>query len=124
MFSLTSTGNFDRTERALMAFVKGDIFARLDSYGQLGVDLLSASTPVETGETASSWSYEVTKGRYPTIIWSNSHMVGNTPLAVMIQYGHGTGTGGWVEGRDFINPAMRPLFDQIAEDVWRAVTSA
>ena len=124
MFRISSIGDYKNTEDFLLAIVRQDIFSRLESYGQLGVILLAQATPVDSGITSNSWTYEVTRGKNPTITWSNTHMAGGTPLAVMIQYGHGTGTGGWVEGRDFINPAMRPLFDKIAEDVWRAVTSA
>jgi hypothetical protein len=125
MFSLTSQGDYAKTEQFLMKMVKGEIFSRLDQYGAMGVAALSAATPVDSGTLAHSWSYEIVGGgNYPTIVWTSSDMAGGTPLAVMIQYGHGTGTGGYVEGRDFINPAMRPVMDKIAEDVWKVVTSA
>jgi hypothetical protein len=122
--SITSTGSFDKTERFL-AFLHGmsmkDVLAK---YGQKGVDALSAATPVESGETAAAWGYEVTggSGNYE-IAWTNSHQNEGVQIAVILQYGHGTGTGGYVAGRDYINPAIRPIFDQIAEDVWKEVTS-
>ena len=104
---------------------KGDLFKVLDSYGREGVFALASATPVDSGLTSESWNYEIkrSRGSY-SIIWSNSHVVDGTPVAIMLQYGHGTGTGGYVQGRDFINPAIRPVFDRIADKVWKAVTSA
>jgi hypothetical protein len=85
---------------------------------------LSAATPVETGETAHSWTYEVrqSKGSYE-IVWKNTHVVNGANIALLIQYGHGTGTGGYVPGRDYINPAMKPVFDKILAEVRRVVTA-
>jgi len=104
---------------------KGAIFSRLESYGREGVNALANATPNESGLTAASWDYEViNKGGSWTVVWTNSHIVDGTPLVILLQYGHGTGTGGYVQGRDFINPAIRPIFDRIADDVWKAVTSA
>lgn len=102
----------------------GDIFDQLDHWGSMGVNALSSATPVDTGETAHSWGYQVSneKGRY-SISWFNTHKVGGVNIAVIIQYGHGTGTGGYVEGRDYINPAIQPLFDRMVADIWRQVTS-
>lgn len=99
-------------------------FLNLDHYGRIGADALARSTPSETGETARAWSYEVThsKGKH-TIHWTNSHVDDGVNIAVIIQYGHGTGTGGYVEGRDYINPTMRPVFDKILSDIWRQVTN-
>jgi hypothetical protein len=97
----------------------------LTKYGQMGVDALKQATPREEGETAEGWYYEIVdKPGYFSIHWLNSHIVGSykVPVAVLIQYGHGTRQGGYVEGRDFINPAMRPIFDQIASDAWKEVT--
>jgi hypothetical protein len=88
----------------------------------MGVNALANSTPVETGLTARSWQYRIVKDRRgPTIEWYNTNQVNGTPVAILIQYGHGTGTGGYVAGRDYINPAMRPIFDTIADEVWRRV---
>ena len=95
----------------------------LDKYGREGVAALASATPTETGLTASSWSYEIVKenGRVK-LVFNNSNIQNGVPIAVIIQYGHGTGTGGWVEGRDYINPAIQPVFDKLANDAWREVT--
>lgn len=96
----------------------------LHRYGQEGVAHLAANTPKDTGETAASWSYEVKRtSRSMSIIWTNSNIVSGVPIAVILQYGHGTRNGGYVSGRDYINPAMRQVFDQLADDVWREVTN-
>ena len=125
MFTISSKGSFKNTEKFLQSMSKGDMFRSLDKYGQEGVAALSAATPVESGATAAAWSYEVTKGRGQySISWTNGHIVGGVPVVILLQYGHGTGTGGYVQGRDFINPALKPIFDRIASDVWKAVTSA
>lgn len=118
-------GNFDRMERFLNK-VKGKNYLNiLDKYGQMGVDALASATPVDSGLTASSWTYEIeqTSGN-TTISWLNTNENRGVNIAVILQYGHGTGTGGYVRGRDYINPAMRPVFDKIAEEAWREVTSA
>ena len=125
MFTISSKGSFKNTEKFLQSMSKGDIFRSLDKYGQEGVAALSAATPAESGATAAAWSYEVTKGRGQySISWTNGHIVGGVPVVILLQYGHGTGTGGYVQGRDFINPALKTIFDKIADDVWKAVTSA
>lgn len=125
MFRFTSTGDFRKTENFLNALGKGDIYASLERAGQQGVAALRAATPVDSGATAAAWSYRVTKTRTSaSVAWYNANTAGGKPIAIMLQYGHGTGTGGYVQGRDFINPAMRPIFDKIADDVWKAVKSA
>lgn len=125
MITFESSGSFDRTEKALAKMSRGDMYRNLENLARKGVAALASSTPIESGLTATSWSYEVKKSRGgATITWTNSHVVGGVPVAILLQYGHGTGTGGYVRGRDFINPAIRPVFDQIADDVWKAVTSA
>lgn len=125
MINISSKGDFAKTIRALQKMSGNDIFKALDSAGRSGVAALSAATLKDSGETSQSWDYKVekTKGSW-TIEWTNSHMAGSTPVAILLQYGHGTGTGGYVVGRDYINPAMKPVFDKIAADVWKAVTSA
>lgn len=125
MFSLESSGSFKKTETSLRRLSKAEMFAALEQYGREGVAALSNATPVDSGATAASWSYEVRKtfGSY-SITWTNSHVVAGSPIVILLQYGHGTGTGGYVQGRDFINPAMKPVFDRIANAVWKAVTSA
>lgn len=100
------------------------MFESLHRHGRVGVDALSRATPRETGETSTSWGYQVSVGRgKASISWFNTHVDDGVNVAVIIQYGHGTGTGGYVQGRDYINPAMRPVFDKILEDVWRQVTN-
>lgn len=124
-FSFTSSGDFKKTEKFLKALSEADNFKALDKFGRQGVAALAAATPVDSGETAASWDYVITRTRSSwSIAFTNSHMAGTTPVAILLQYGHGTGTGGYVQGRDYINPAMRPIFDQIADEAWKAVTSA
>jgi hypothetical protein len=96
----------------------------LDKYGKAGVAALARATPVDTGLTADSWKYTIvrTRGR-PGIEWYNTNVVNGTSVAILIQYGHGTGTGGYVRGKDYINPAMRPVFDQIVSQFFKEVSS-
>jgi len=123
MISITSKGSFGKTDAYLNRMKNSDIFAALDKYGAIGVAALSAATPVESGLTAASWTYETVKRRgYYSIIWRNTHSQSGKPIAILLQYGHGTGTGGYVQGRDYINPAIKPIFEQIANDVWKEVT--
>ena len=123
IISIKSKGSFKKTEAFLALMKSEEIFAALDRYGREGVNALSNATPVDSGITAESWSYEVVRqrGRH-ALIFHNTHMVDGRPIAILLQYGHGTGTGGYVQGRDYINPVIRPLFDRIANEVWRAVT--
>lgn len=125
MIVVKTSGNFNQTEKFLKRMAKGDIFKSLSKYGQRGVSALSNATPRRSGKTAGSWSYEVemTDSSY-TITWSNSNTNKGVNIAVILQYGHGTRNGGYVKGIDYINPAMRPVFDQIAEEAWREVTRA
>lgn len=125
MIVVKTSGNFNQTEKFLKRMTKGDIFKSLSKYGQRGVSALSNATPRRSGKTAGSWSYEVemTDSSY-TITWSNSNTNKGVNIAVILQYGHGTRNGGYVKGIDYINPAMRPVFDQIAEEAWREVTRA
>ena len=95
----------------------------LDKYGRQGVSALASATPIDTGETANAWYYEIERGTNSArIIFGNRNHENGFPVAIMLQYGHGTGTGGWVAGRDYINPAIQPVFDKIAEAAWREVT--
>ncbi len=124
MFSVNVTGSFDNTERFLKKILKGDIYRGLEGLAQQGVSALASATPVETGMLSASWGYEIERnGRDVTITWTNSNIESGVPIAVILQYGHGTGTGGYVQGRDYINPAIKPVMDRIAESVWREVTS-
>lgn len=125
MITFESTGSFKNMEKFLKRMSKNDIFDTLERYAQEGVRALASATPKNSGITADSWGYELKKdGRFYSITWTNSNRHNGFPVAVMLQYGHGTGTGGYVRGQDYINPAIRPIFDRIAEDVWKAVTSA
>lgn len=95
----------------------------LHKYGKLGVAALSSATPTESGKTASSWNYEIIQnGSGAQIVFSNSNINKGVNIAIILQYGHGTGTGGWVEGRDYINPAIQGVFEQFASDIWKEVT--
>lgn len=121
-FSLSNGSR--RTEKLLGKLFKLDLNSQLKKYGDLGVNALSAATPVDSGETAQSWYYEfeVQKGR-TTIVWKNSNVNDGVQIAIILQYGHGTGTGGWVEGTDYINPAIRPIFDRMRDELWKQVIS-
>ena len=122
MIKITSKGDFKKTTDFLERLKRREIYRDLDNYGRMGVEALSRMTPVNTGLTANSWYYRVLVGRRPGIEWYNTNRTASgTPVAILIQYGHGTGTGGYVGGRDFINPTMRPIFQQIADDVWKRV---
>lgn len=118
-----SPGDFVKVSAYLDRLSRTDQYKVLEKYGNLGVNALSNATPVDTGLTAQSWYYtiEVRRGYY-SIIWHNSHMEEGRNIAVLIQYGHGTRNGGYVQGRDYIMPAIRPIFDQIAAEAWREVT--
>jgi hypothetical protein len=125
LIRLTSQGSFANTRRFLQRMQADQEFASLEKYGPIGVAALKAATPVEHGETRAGWYYEIIRRKgYFSIQWLNSHVTPeeHVPIAILIQYGHGTREGGRVQGRDFINPTMRPLFDQIANDMLREVT--
>ncbi len=123
MFTFTQKGSFDNTEKYLTRLQKLKINDVLNKYGSMGVNALSNATPTESGVTAASWSYTIEqRNGYYSIRWHNSHVENGIPIVVLLQYGHGTRTGGYVQGRDFIMPAIQPIFDQIAADVWREVT--
>lgn len=97
--------------------------SNLDKYGREGVSALSAATPIDTGLTANSWYYEISHTNGSAVIsFHNSNIQNGVPIAVILQYGHGTRNGGWVEGRDYINPAIQPIFDKIANDAWEEIT--
>lgn len=124
MFKVSSSGSFDKTLKFLHFLQSKKMYSNFAQYGRKGVDALSSATPRETGETATSWGYQIghTHNTF-SISWFNTHEEDGVNIAVIIQYGHGTGTGGYVHGIDYINPAMRPIFDQILNDVWRQVTN-
>ena len=125
MLSITHKGDFSKTTNFLKRLKNpGDrITAILEKYGQQGVAALSAATPVKTGKTASSWYYKIeNKNGNSKISFCNSNVQNGVPIAIILQYGHGTETGGWVQGRDYINPALKPIFDEIANNAWGEVT--
>lgn len=123
MLEIHSKGSTDATEKWLASLASGEIFQTLDRFGQEGVKALAAATPKDTTNTANQWYYEIVRdGRSYSIIWGNHNVQDGRPIAVLLQYGHGTRTGGYVEGRDYINPALQPIFDRISQEAWKAVT--
>ena len=125
MISIESSGSFRETETFLAALLKNDVQSQLSKYGREGVAALSQATPKDSGKAASSWSYRVTKTRTGyELSWFNDNIENGAKVVLLIQYGHGTGGGGYVEGRDFINPAMKPIFEKIQREVWKVVNTA
>ena len=123
MISFSHKGDFSKLDRYFEKLKNAVHVGDLDKYGREGVAALMSATPVDSGLTASSWSYEIVRKKGSVAItFNNSNIQNGVPIAVILQYGHGTGTGGWVQGRDYINPAIQPLFDKIANDAWREVT--
>ena len=124
MIRISHKGNFVKTTRYLER-VRGAVSLKsLDKYGREGVAALAAATPIDTGLTSSSWYYEITKTKNVIkISFNNSNIQNGVPIAIILQYGHGTKNGGWVEGRDYINPTIQPIFDQITSDAWKEVAS-
>lgn len=125
MIKFTQKGDFKKTDTFLKKILKLDYKSILSRYGQKGVETLRQNTPVDSGLTANSWDYKIVeKAGSVSIYWTNSNIQDGVPIAVIIQYGHGTGTGGYVQGIDYINPALRPIFDEIAESLWKEVTGS
>lgn len=123
MISFRQKGDFSKLTRYLERVKEVVRHGDLDKYGREGVAALSSATPVDSGLTASSWYYKIENSHGRVVIsFHNSNIQNGVPIAVILQYGHGTGTGGWVEGRDYINPAIQPIFDEIANNAWREVT--
>lgn len=124
MIGVTVKGSFKNTEKLLM-IPFGEIYRKiLNKYGKKGVDALSAATPVDTGKTAASWYYEIIQNEdESTIVWKNSNVNKYVNIALILQYGHATRNGGYVTGIDYINPALRPIFEELAEAAWKEVTS-
>lgn len=122
MITFRQKGDFSKLTRYLEKAKEVVHLGDLDKYGRAGVAALASATPVDSGETARSWYYEIeNKNGVASITFLNSNINNGVPIAIILQYGHGTGTGGWVEGRDYINPAIQPIFDQIANDAWKEV---
>lgn len=125
MFGVDSKGDFKNTERFLKKMSNLEINAALQTLAKRGVQALAYGTPKDSGLAAASWGYEITRSkRSSTITWTNSDVENGFPVAIMLQYGYATGTGGYVRGRDYINPAIQPIFDEIADELWKVVTSA
>ena len=123
MLVFKSKGSFEKTKGFFKKASDKRIYKSLEQYGEEGVAALAAATPVDTGKTASSWSYEIRQTKSSTsITWKNSNIVDGVPIAIILQYGHGTATGGYVQGVDYINPALRPIFERIADTIWKEVT--
>lgn len=123
--TMSSRGSFTKTMAFLQRMRNRQELVQLEKFGPIGVAALRAATPVESGDTAAGWYYEIiNRPGYYSIQWLNSHTEepGHIPVAVLIQYGHATGNGGYVQGKDFVNPAMQVIFEQIAADMWREVT--
>ena len=123
MISFRHKGDFSKLTRYLERVKQAIRLGILDKYGREGVAALASATPKESGRTAESWYYEIENGTGTAIIrYNNSHVNQGVPIAIILQYGHGTGTGGWVQGRDYINPAIQPVFDRIVDAAWKEVT--
>ena len=123
MISFRQRGDFSRTTNFLKKAEKVSLMSTLDKYGRRGVAALSSATPIETGKTANSWYYEIVKSNGSiTLRFNNSNIQNGVPIAIILQLGHGTRNGGWVEGRDYIDPAIQPIFDEISTDLWKEVT--
>lgn len=123
MISFRQKGDFSKLNRYFERVREAARVGVLDKYGREGVAALASATPVETGKTANSWYYEIKRQNGSVSLeFYNSNIIQGVPIAVILQYGHGTGTGGYVQGRDYINPAIQPLFDKIANDAWKEVT--
>lgn len=125
MVIVKQKGDFSKTEKFLNTIGKKLYYRNLQKYAEQGVAALASATPIDSGTTANSWDYEIRQTKNSvSIYWTNSNVNKGVPIAVIIQYGHGTRNGGYVQGRDYINPAMRPIFDKIAENVWKEVISS
>lgn len=124
MIKIRHIGDFSKTNDFFNRVIKKDYYRGLSKLAEQGVAALSAATPKDTGLTAASWGYEIKIGSEKTVItWTNDNIVDGVPIAIIIQYGHATGTGVYVQGVDYINPAIRPIFDKIANEAWKEVTA-
>lgn len=125
MIRFRQKGDFSKLSKYFEKMKEAAKIGVLDKYGREGVAALSSATPVESGKTASSWSYEIERQNGSvSIVFKNSNVNKSVPIAIILQLGHGTGTGGWVEGRDYINPAIQPIFDKLANEAWKEVIKA
>lgn len=123
MIKFKHKGDFSKTIKYMNSAKKAVGFKMLEKYAQQGVNALKAATPVDTGVTANSWYYEIEKTNNSiTINFNNSNVQNGVPIAIILQYGHGTRNGGYVKGRDYINPAIQPIFEKLTNDAWKEVT--
>lgn len=123
MITFRHKGDFSKTDRYFERLREAAKVGVLDKYGRAGVEALTSATPVDSGRTANSWNYEIERQNGSvSIIFNNTNINKGVPIAIILQYGHGTGTGGWVQGRDYINPAIQPIFDKLADEAWKEVT--
>ena len=124
MIKISQKGDFKKSITYMEKLKEAIRLNAFDKYGREGVNALSSATPVDSGKTASSWYYKIERTKNTiSITFYNSNVNEGVPIAIILQYGHGTGTGGWVEGRDYINPAIQPIFDKMAEEAWKEVTN-
>ena len=124
MITFKQEGNFHNTMKFLNKALNANYLSMLEQYGREGVDALASATPTDSGETASSWDFKINHGKTSIeLCWINTNVVDGVNIAIILQYGHGTGNGGFVQGRDYINPAIAPIFDRIASNAWKVVTS-
>ena len=125
MIKCTVKGDFNKTRKFLRRAQNTNLDSLLKTYAEEGVEALKAATPVRTGKTADSWGYEIVKARNKiSIFWTNSNINEGVPIAVIIEYGHGTGWGGYVQGKPYIKPTIQPVFDKIADSIWKEVTNS
>lgn len=123
MIGVKVKGDFNNIERFFNVVLRKNYLNILDKYGKIGVDILSQYTPVDTGKTAASWDYSIVEEQGITkLIFSNSNVVKHVNIAIILQYGHATRNGGWVKGVDYINPALEPVFENLAKELWQEVT--
>ena len=124
MIKIKQQGDFKKTSVFLEQLKRGVRESTLRKYGEAGVKAMSSATPVDTGLTAASWRYELEHTKQSaTLSFYNTNVQNGVQIAIILQYGHGTGTGGWVQGRDYINPAIQPVFDELAEKAWKEVVT-
>lgn len=124
MITIQTKGKFTKTEKFLHGVNKLRIKDTLNKYGSIGVSRLKTATPKDSGDTASNWRYQIVDNKKgASITWINDSIAGSVPIVILIQYGHSTGTGGYVQGIDFINPALQSIFNKISEDVWNEVVN-
>jgi len=123
MIKITQKGDFSKTERFFNRLLRKNYLNIIADYANRGIEALKQATPENTGKTADSWSYEIVKGKGKTTLYfTNSNIQNGCSVAILLIYGHGTRNGGYVEGNDFVTSALRPIFQELADKIWREVT--